>query len=1210
MTDDGPISPDDATQAFGERQSASAIVIPGYRVLRALGRGGMGTVYLAEDETLGRRVAIKVIAHGIAEESAIRQRFLREARLLATIEHPNVVRIYSFGASEDRAYIVMEYIEGETLADRIRRGPIAPAAARTIVGHVVDALAAAWEKKIVHRDIKPTNILFDQRGDVKVADFGLAKGVEPQKDDASLTQAGYLLGSPHYIAPEQAQGRETDFRADIYSLGVTLFEMLSGRRPFEDDSALAIIARHLHEELPSTGDDMARLVAWMTAKKPEQRPSSYDELREALNDVPWIGRTPRRGLRRVLLAASLLCFAASLALFVFFYHRAARNAPMTQTRDDRPVIAVAPFWGPDAESAAEGRSMAALVQQQIVTRLGRAAKVIGIDETRVAVRDPDSARALGERLNATAVIWGQAFALHNEREIQPSLTLVARKRAEMSNSETATSNPGRNLSAELPSAPEALRVQAQAANQIELRKISAEGIGDLVAFVAAMHALSQNEPQRALELLAQTRRTPDALYQKAICLAQMQRDDDAARELNEALKIDPVHAQSLALLADIDARASRFADAAARLRAAVASGRRFTTSEVALYNGLMYLKEYWRVGPNDLRDVATMLAFDPVAGRVVGRWELPGPARVFSVDDSGMTVKCDLGPPFSGELTTLRFARDHFEGEPLPHAMPLIGRLSRMRPGWYYAQNFQRDLGGPGLKLLRPQFQYSPIDAEPNAPATLPALKAALEQAIARDPTQPWYHASLALTLWALGDRGSANRVIDKMFAQPNRGTPYYEFAWMIRHFEPLGHRDWADRAYAEALERRKAEGQPIVMTATLERILDAPFIRRTAFISAVHPDPARDHLWLTRARELTGYSWHGDEIASAAWARYLRAHGDVRATAEEKVRDETRAMFGGPRTALAIVDIARAAQFATIAALVSVLTLAFFRRREAELLTVDARWALLLLATALIVTGAARLVAASRARLVESIPVPIADSLGHPTIVATLDQILTTRDTEDLRFIAAVAHQMAGDRKRAADLYRALESQEAAENLRTIDSSPNHMPDSEMLTRAFHRTTPDEVWETFKAGWGRRPAAGTMYAAAYDASQAFHLSLWAAVAVLLFVGGAGPASRHGMAFAVGLIVAGVVFAIFAFAVHRSETARVEQPVSGKYSALWTEPPGAYPFPPDPTAGDSMKAAVASSAAMRLFYASLVLAVLAAAGGLVIVATNRARPRT
>jgi Serine/threonine protein kinase len=632
---------DDATVAFDGKSSEEPIQIPGYRILRQLGHGGMGAVYLAEDTSLGRTVAIKVVADAIARDASVRARFLREARLLATVEHPNVVRVYSFGASEERAYLVMEYVEGETLADRIRRGPMGIDEATEIICRVADALDAAWEKRIVHRDIKPSNILFDRKGNLKVADFGLAKGSESADTESSLTQTGYLLGSPHYIAPEQAQGHEADFRADIYSLGVTLFEMLTGRKPFEGGSALTIVSKHLHEEMPlltslrrEAPSGVVRLVSWMTAKEPARRPSSYRELIDAVKqlDVPPVARQERRAVKWPLIALGVILAVVAIAL-AFAIRSSSAPAP-APADESHLVVAVAPFWGPDKDSEAEGRTMAALIQQAVGTRLGSAAKVIGIDETKTAVRDVDSARALGERLGASAVIWGQAFALHNEREIQPSVTLISRKAATDGERIGINIADRTEIRAELPGALDAIRVQSQSANQIELRKTSAEGIGDLVTFVAAMHALNQNDTPRALELVAQMRRTPDALYQRAVCFAQMKRDDDAMRELRAAVAADAAHAPALALMADIDARAGRFADAAAHLSAAAATGRRFTSSEAALYGNVLYVTERY-VTKGTPQAVPTLLAIDSATSHVTRRWELPGVPQSYAVDDTG-----------------------------------------------------------------------------------------------------------------------------------------------------------------------------------------------------------------------------------------------------------------------------------------------------------------------------------------------------------------------------------------------------------------------------------------------------------------------------------------------------------------------------------------------------------------------------------------------
>ena len=188
--------------------SAALPLIRRYRILGSIGRGGMGEVFLAEDETLERRVAIKRIAAPLAAEGAARSRFLREARAMAGIEHPHVVRVYAFGEAEGQPYIVMEYVEGETLAVRLTRATrLAVEDALRIAREVTQALAAAWTRGIVHRDVKPANILLDREDHVKVADFGLAR--PPRGEDSEATGSGSVVGTPHHISPEQARGEET-----------------------------------------------------------------------------------------------------------------------------------------------------------------------------------------------------------------------------------------------------------------------------------------------------------------------------------------------------------------------------------------------------------------------------------------------------------------------------------------------------------------------------------------------------------------------------------------------------------------------------------------------------------------------------------------------------------------------------------------------------------------------------------------------------------------------------------------------------------------------------------------------------------------------------------------------------------------------------------------------------------------------------------------
>ena len=252
--------------------------IPGFRILRLVGEGGMGGVYLAEDSTLGRRVAIKLVSEKTSTDRAARERFLREARAMASVQHPNVVRIYSFGEEQGGPYIVMELIEGESLGDRLRRvGKFPVGEALSIALQVADALEAAWAKGVVHRDVKPSNILLDRVGRAHVADFGLAKPVATE--DPALTGTGTIVGTPHYVSPEQARGDRVDFRSDMYSLGIVLYEILAGERPFKGNTPASIIAQHLHQPLPSLQQArvdipsaLVELVEKMAERDPARRP--------------------------------------------------------------------------------------------------------------------------------------------------------------------------------------------------------------------------------------------------------------------------------------------------------------------------------------------------------------------------------------------------------------------------------------------------------------------------------------------------------------------------------------------------------------------------------------------------------------------------------------------------------------------------------------------------------------------------------------------------------------------------------------------------------------------------------------------------------------------------------------------------------------------------------------------------------------------------
>src|SRR5215475_5146455 len=261
-----------------------------YRLEARIGAGGMSTVYRATDETLQRQVAIKLMNREIASDSDQLERFRREARAVAQLSHPHIVGVIDYGEDDSRPYIVFEYVEGETLKERIRRNgrlPIAEAVAYAI--EIARALGAAHARHIVHRDVKPQNVLIDEEGSAKVTDFGIARTL----DEEGLTADGRVLGTTDYVSPEQALGHDVTGQSDFYSLGVVLYEMLTGRVPFTGETPVAVAMKHLREDLPDiqrvrpeVSASLAAVLDRMTDKDLAHRyvdvPSLIADLEEAL----------------------------------------------------------------------------------------------------------------------------------------------------------------------------------------------------------------------------------------------------------------------------------------------------------------------------------------------------------------------------------------------------------------------------------------------------------------------------------------------------------------------------------------------------------------------------------------------------------------------------------------------------------------------------------------------------------------------------------------------------------------------------------------------------------------------------------------------------------------------------------------------------------------------------------------------------------------
>jgi eukaryotic-like serine/threonine-protein kinase len=290
-----PPSPAPTEGGFGLKPGAT---IANYRLIEKLGEGGMGAVFLAEDVNLRRKVALKVMKPTIATERASRERFLREARAAARIQHDNIVPIFYVGEDKGILFLAMQLLRGESLRARLKHDsrPSLPFILK--VGRdVAQGLAAAHAEGFVHRDIKPDNIWIEANSvddptsleRAKVLDFGL---VRPQENDEHLTRAGAMLGTPAYMSPEQACGESVDHRADLFSLGCVLYQMSTGRLPFSGTSAFSILSnlaltappepRTLNAELPPA---FAKLIMWMLEKEPSKRPSSARDVVEAIRQL-------------------------------------------------------------------------------------------------------------------------------------------------------------------------------------------------------------------------------------------------------------------------------------------------------------------------------------------------------------------------------------------------------------------------------------------------------------------------------------------------------------------------------------------------------------------------------------------------------------------------------------------------------------------------------------------------------------------------------------------------------------------------------------------------------------------------------------------------------------------------------------------------------------------------------------------------------------
>ena len=267
-----------------------------YDIVAELGRGGMGVVYKGHETSLNRYVAIKVLADSLAHDEAVKERFLREARSMAALNDPHIIQIYFIGDDEGQTYFVMEFVEGESLGSMLKReGKLSVEQSAKVIFQTAQGLATAHDRGVVHRDIKPGNLMITSRGSVKIADFGIA--LSNHDLSKKLTTTGEFVGTPGYLSPEVCLGKPVDQRSDIFSLGIVMFEMLTGRMPFTDESPLGLMLEVVKAEIPDVREinadvdpEVARILDKMIAKDPAERYQNCHDLVAELGAHPLVAK--------------------------------------------------------------------------------------------------------------------------------------------------------------------------------------------------------------------------------------------------------------------------------------------------------------------------------------------------------------------------------------------------------------------------------------------------------------------------------------------------------------------------------------------------------------------------------------------------------------------------------------------------------------------------------------------------------------------------------------------------------------------------------------------------------------------------------------------------------------------------------------------------------------------------------------------------------
>jgi len=818
-----------------------------YKIVGKLGEGGMGIVYEARDTRLHRTVALKFLSPELAGNTASRKRFEHEAMAASRLDHPNVGTIYEIDDSDDgRTFIAMAYYDGETLVDRIARGPLPVAEALRIAAQIASGLTAAHEQNIIHRDIKPANVLLTTAGQVKIVDFGLAK----LAGQSRITRTGTTVGTVGYMSPEQARGDAVDQRTDVYSLGVILYEMLSGRRPYEDQHEAAQIYSILNLDPPPIASlckelppQVAAVVERAMAKDRNRR---YATAHEMLDDLERLtmgervaggGRGRLSGRRGALLAILVLVAAAlAVARLTVWPGGGATRTPF--------VIAVAPFWGTNAEALEDGKVMRSLVARELSGTIGDDAHLRVIaDRDRPVPRSAEQAREWGRTLSASIVVWGEVLNLLGEVEIQPYITVVQ-------------GEPGLEPRTRRDSS---LVVGTAEPGQLALRRVKAAQVGD-VAIVLAARYYRHRDPKRALQLLGSLApKTPEGLRLAASIYADDGRWDQAEAMYAEAAALAPDDPWPLIGLGWVRAQQGEWAEATDYFEHAIA---------IAPKNGLAHYQLGNVLANEGAYDQAfamyrTAIELDPgnvwprvAIGHVyrdqgfVDRAVDAYQAAADAFPKSAVPWLC-LGDIAVGEAALTSYRRAAALEPDNPLALERLARELRTL-GEYResAQTYRRWIALEPANLS-PRFGLAELLREQQK---YEAAMNELQDALDLDVNEASTHLYLAYVFEATGDTTAAQREYETVTALDS--TEFAAWIALGRLYERSGHARRARDAFARA-ERSDAESTGLgrFLTAT-SLFLDGHYAQAIDILErvvATSPDWDGPHYYLGLAFERAG---------------------------------------------------------------------------------------------------------------------------------------------------------------------------------------------------------------------------------------------------------------------------------------------------------------------------------------------------------------------